>query len=127
MKPEERESSSLDSGSPGRYGAFLAMGAGFAFFGLGLYLLVGGLASMPFSFAFLVGGFVEVVTGWFTLRRVRAAWAFACSLNGTAAIVFLFGAPKIRDAIDVSIGLALLPAFLLGIITLLCGLTSDDF
>jgi hypothetical protein len=92
---------------------------------LGLWMLVRDPAPpIPLSIAFLVVAAVEIATGLFTLKVVRIAWAFGSSLNGTAAVVFLFGAPKVRDALQVHIALALIPCLVFGAITVLLALGS---
>ena len=117
----------LNSSSPARHGALVSTIVGVALFGFGLYLAF--VSAMPgvLGVAVMIAGFLDALVGWYTLKRVRVAWAFACSLNGTAFIVFLFGAPKVRDAAEIPIGGALLPAFLFGVLTLLLALGSEEF
>jgi hypothetical protein len=101
-------------------------GVGFAV--LGVYLLATG-SDFPaaMSVGLLLVAAIQIVCGVYSLRRVRAAWAFALSLNGTAFVVFLFGAPKLRDAASIPIGAALAPCLVFGLITLLYALSADEF
>ncbi len=90
--------------------------------GVGILVLAVWLATiekrppMPLIFGLAAIGIVESWTGWL-LGGSRAAWAFACSLNGTLATVFLFGAPKLRDAADVNLEVALLPSVVFAVLT----------
>lgn len=100
--------------------------------GVGLVLLGFGAAMrdhplpMPLIVAlFLFGGMLGAF-GWLSLRRVRVAWAFATSLSGTAAIAFLFGAPKIRNALEVELGIALLPALVAAAACIMLALAAPD-
>ncbi len=100
--------------------------------GIALLLLgVGGLVRehplpMPLVVAlFLFGGLLAVL-GWLSLRRIRTAWAFATSLCGTAALAFLFSAPKIRDALEVEIGIALLPSLVGAAACIMLALAAPD-
>ena len=93
-----------------RAGAYLGIVLGLGLFALGVSsaLQVRPLP-LPLTIALLVGGALEAALCWYASRGVRAAWAFAVSISGTAGLVFLFSAPKIRDALDVSLGVAMLP------------------
>jgi hypothetical protein len=51
----------------------------------------------------VVTGLVVPALAHFSYRRSRAAWAFLVALCGVLAVVGLFGAPKIRGALDVSL------------------------
>lgn len=51
----------------------------------------------------LVSGLVVPTLAHFSYRRSRAAWAFLTALCGVFAVVGLFGAPKIRGVLDVSL------------------------
>lgn len=111
----------------GGIGAMVAM-----LLGVGLFLLGWNTAlrehplPMPLTVALLLAGSLQATLGWFALRRVRAAWAFATSLSGTTAIAFLFSAPKIRDALGVELGVALLPALVGAAACIMLALAEPD-
>lgn len=111
----------------GGMGALTAIGLGLGLLALGLYTLLGeDPLPMPLTVALLLGGGVETTLGWFALRRVRAAWAFATSLAGTAAVAFLFSAPKIRDALEIELGIALLPSLFGAAACIMLALAAPD-
>jgi hypothetical protein len=116
----------LPPGSPGGAAAYGALVFGVLIFGFGLWVLVGEKTTYPLAVALVITGFLQSVTGFYVLRRVRAAWAFASSLNGTAFVVLLFGAPRLREAADIAMGVALLPALAFGVLTLLYALAAED-
>jgi hypothetical protein len=96
--------------------------------GVALHLFTGDSRSpMPLKFALLAAGVIEAVTCYYTLLRNRVAWSFALALNGTLSLVFLLGAPKVRDAWDISLALGFVPAALFIAIACLLGATSDEF
>ena len=118
----------LKSGSPARWAAFVSLAIGAALILFGAWLLISGANTpVPLAIALTVIGALEAITGWFALHVQRVAWAFACSLNGVMAVVLLFGAPRVRDLAEVNIGLALLPMFVFGVVTLLYALAGDDY
>ena len=82
---------------------------------------------MPFKLAGLVVGGLQLLLCVQSLQKKRAAWAFALSLNGTLAVVFLFGAPKVRDGLDLSLMLSMLPCISFAVITSLLATGADDF
>jgi hypothetical protein len=51
----------------------------------------------------LVCGIVMPVLAWHSYRGSRAAWAFLVAICGVFAVVLLFGAPKVRGALDVGL------------------------
>jgi hypothetical protein len=83
--------------------------------------------SRSFVIAFLLYGVFMGVCGGFALRRLRVAWAFCLSLNITGFIVFLFSSAKIRDAAEISLGVAIVPCLICGVFAILLGLGSEDF
>ena len=111
----------------GGMGAITAM-----LLGVALVLLGVGAATrdhplpMPLVIALFLFGSMLAALGWLSLRRVRVAWAFATSLSGTAAIAFLFGAPKIRNALEVELGIALLPALVAAAACIMLALAAPD-
>lgn len=117
----------LSSDAPGFYGCILAIAAGFGMAGLGVYLIASGASAMPLNVALLLLGSTNAALGYLALRRNRVAWSFALSLNGTLAVVFLFGAPKIRDAASLALGLAVMPAFVYALTTTLLALSGADY
>jgi len=82
---------------------------------------------MTLNVALLVLAVVEGSTGYFTMKGKRAAWAFALSINGTCSVVLLFTAPRIRDAADVSIFVALVPCLIFALLVMLLALNSEEF
>jgi hypothetical protein len=128
MADEPKTRTTLDATAPGRIGAYLAALAGVALGLLGGYLLATG-SDLPgaLSVSLVLIGVAQVVCALHAIRRVRVAWSFGLSINGTAFVIFLFGAPKLRDAAEVSIALALVPAVLFAVITTLFALSADDY
>lgn len=94
---------------------------------LGLYLFTGEGTPMALNIALLVLALVEGTTGVFTLLGKRVAWAFSLSINGTCAVVMLFSAPRIRDAAQVSLFMALVPCLTFGLLVLLQSLSPEEF
>lgn len=124
----ETRPSLLPTGTPARFGCYLGLLSATVLAGYGLYLLFGGTDLPPaFPVALVAGGVLQGILCLTTLRRSRAAWAFALSLNGTLGVVFLFGAPKLRDAFDMSLIVGLVPALAFGVITMLLATATEDF
>lgn len=117
----------LSTSSPGYIGCFMAIAVGCAMVLLGGYLLFKGASSMPLKIALVLLGATNALLGLLGLQANRVAWSFALSLNGTLGVVFLFGAPKVRDAADIHLAIAIAPAFLFGITTTLLALSGRDF
>jgi hypothetical protein len=119
--------SMLPASSPARFGSYLGLAAGVVLAGFGLRMLFGDTDKpMPFQLAVLLAGGLELLLGVLTLRRSRAAWAFALSLNGTMAVLFLFGAPQLRDAFGVSMIVGMLPTVGFAVITTLLATGSEE-
>ena len=111
----------------GGMGALVAMALGVGLFALGAVTAPGDHPLPgPLMIALLLAGGLEFALGWFTLRRVRAAWAFATSLAGTASVAFLFSAPKIRDALEVELGVALLPCLVGAAACIMLAMAAPD-
>lgn len=122
----------LAPSSIGWWGAALGIALGLGLLGLGL-LGLGASAGfreqplpLPLVIALCVAGAIQAALSWYTIRRVRVAWAFATAIGGTAAVVFLFSAPKIRDALEVSLGMALLPAAIGAAVATLLALAAAE-
>jgi hypothetical protein len=117
----------LATRSPAFSGAIGGLGFGLALLVLGIYV---GFRPhplpLPLVLALSVAGLALVPLSWLTLARSRAAWAFAVSLSGTSALVFLFTAPKIRDAMSVPIGIALVPCVVGAVVVTLLAMGADD-
>lgn len=111
----------------GGMGAVVAIALGIGLFALGAY---SGLKEhplpMPLTVALCLFGGLLAALAWFALRRVRVAWAFATSLSGTAAVAFLFSAPKIRDALEIELGVALLPSMIGAAACIMLALAAPD-
>jgi hypothetical protein len=111
-----------------RFGSYLGMLAGVLLVGFALRMLFGGSDTpMPFQLAVLLAGALELIVCGLTLRRNRAAWAFALSLNGTLAAIFLFGAPTLRDAFEITLLVGLLPTSGFALLTTLLAMGTEDF
>ena len=111
----------------GGLGAMTAMALGVALTLLGAAAaLKDDPLPMPLVVALLLFGSLQAALGWLAFRRVRAAWAFATSLAGTTALAFLFSAPKIRDALDVELGVALLPSLVGAAACIMLAMAAPD-
>lgn len=117
----------LSPASPSFVAAVIGGLTGLALLGFSIHLFANTGTSQPLNMAIVVLGITQLACAYYTLRTVRVAWAFALSINGTAAVVLLFSAPRIRDAADVSILVALLPCVLASVIVILHSLKPEDF
>ncbi|ACY17983.1 hypothetical protein [Haliangium ochraceum] len=118
----------LPGNSPARIGAYLGLVAGLAMLGYGLKILFGQSdTQVPFQVALCLGGLLQMLTSFFAIKRQRAAWAFALSLNGTLTVIFLFGATRLRDAFDVHVFLGLLPALVYAAVTILLAAGTEEY
>ena len=126
-RPSAEPRKPLEPGSPGWMGAAIGIA-------LGLGLLALSASSLfrevplptPLVVALCVIGTLEAILGLYTIKRVRIAWAFSTAIGATAAVVFLFSAPKIRDGLEVSLGVALLPALVGALAATLLALAASD-
>ena len=119
----------LSPGSPSHIGSIAGLLAGLGLIAGGIYFMLAASSStsITLNISLIVMGIAEFATSFYTLKRLRVAWSFALSINGTAFIVFLFTAPRIRDTAEVSIGLALIPCLIFGAMVLMHALHTDDF
>jgi len=113
--------------SPGCYGAALGIVAGITCFGYGLVTAFDEASALPFALAFAVGGFLDAALCFFAVRCSRAAWSFAIALNGTACLIFLFGAPQVRDGLEIPGAAALLPCLVFAAAAVLLGWAGRDY
>jgi hypothetical protein len=121
-------SSPLPSNSPARIGCYLGLVAALVLLGSALHLITSDSPSaMPLKLAILAAGVIEALTCYYALLRNRVAWSFALALNGTLSVIFLLGAPKVRDAWDISLAVGFVPAALFIAVTCLLGATSDEY
>jgi hypothetical protein len=95
--------------------------------GFGIRQMLVGHTPNALNISLVIMGVVELATSHYALRRVRAAWSFALSLNGTAAIALLFSGPRIRDTAEVSILVALIPCVVFGLLVLLHALSPEEY
>lgn len=117
----------LPSGSPARWAGYLGLVCGTGLVGFGLVsIFFASPPPRPLSVALMIAGAVQLAVCMLSLQRVRAAWSFALSLNGVAFVVFLLGAPKLRD-IAGGVAIALVPAAVFGTVALLFALSAQDF
>ncbi len=80
------------------FGAVLAGAVCLGLAILGLWLLFSSDTSRPLCVALIIAGFANTLLAFQTIRGSRIAWSFLLSSSITLAIIFLFGAPKLRDA-----------------------------
>jgi hypothetical protein len=74
----------------------------------------------------IVGVMLPVLAYLSLYQRSRAAWAFLVSICGVFAVVTFFGAPKVRDALHIGLGITmLLPALNVLATSLLVTLRGD--
>ena len=117
----------LSSSSPAFFASILGILVGCFMMLFGGYLLIQGGNPLPLGIGVLCVGAMECGASFYTLQRVRVAWAFAISINATAAIVFLFTSARLRDATELHLVVALIPALTFGLIVLLHALHSEEF
>ncbi len=116
-------------------GESLARWASYASIALGVLLVFHGGQQMfsdapppvPYTVCVVLIGLAEALLPFLVLRGSRPAWSFLVSLNGTMAVVTLFGGPRIRDTFDVPFAVALIPCVVFGVVTTLAAMASDDF
>ena len=93
---------------------------------------------LVYKAAVSIAGTVQALCCLFALQRSRTAWSFGLALNGTMTVVFLFGAPRMRDALerlswitdrigDVPLALGFVPAVVFAAITALLAMSSDQY
>ena len=81
---------------------------------LGVGHLVGAVAAITHDapgvvgMTLLVSGILMPVLAWFSFHRSRPAWAFLVTICGVFAVVEVFGAPKVRGALDLSLWLTMI-------------------
>lgn len=74
----------------------------------------------------LVAGVLMPVLAWHSFHRSRPAWAFLVAICGVFAVVELFGAPKVRGALDLSLWLTMiLPGLNVVAVAALVSLRAD--
>ena len=118
----------LPGSSLARWAAYVAVLLGLVLIFRGVELLLPPReARMPYSITLVIIGALQMMLSYYVLKANRASWAFLTSLNGTLFVVALFGAPKIRDELQVDMALALLPCLLFGVVTLLAAFAAQDF
>lgn len=75
----------------------------------------------------LIGFLLLALATFSFLWRSRAAWAFLISTCGVGALVTLFGATKVRNAVDVSLYHALIVPGILVVATVMLIALSDEY
>lgn len=75
----------------------------------------------------LVTGLVVPTLAHFSYRRSRAAWAFLVALCGVFAVVGLFGAPKVRGVLDLSLWTTMIFPGLYVVACATLALLRDDY
>ncbi len=127
LNPKDDEGSSINSEATLKAATGLGFITGLAFFFYGVYLMFAGDKAWPFVAAMLLAGSVAALMAWYSLNKSRIAWSFALSLHGVGAVVFLFGAPKVRDGADLHMGIAMIPCLILSVTAILYALSSEQF
>lgn len=111
----------------GRAGAVLGLVIGVAIIGYAIYTFLPPASLRVYSVTMLIGGVIQCATCYGALYGGRAAWSFALSLNFVAAVVFLFGATKVRDATGLHLAISLLPSVGFGLTGVLLTMASDEY
>ncbi|HEU4729302.1 MAG TPA: hypothetical protein VFT22_15480 [Kofleriaceae bacterium] len=76
---------------------------------LGVVNLIGGIAvirhglSGALAATLVITGGLMPILAWYSYHRSRAAWGFLGAICGVLALASLFGAPKLRGVLDVSL------------------------
>ena len=104
--------------------AVALVGAAITLFGL--HLVFRSEMPLPLGIAVVSLGAMELFCAHFARQRLRTAWAFLCSMNGTCVLITLFGAPKIRDSAEIAMGPALVPCFVFSVVVALLVVFADD-
>lgn len=87
----------------------LALVSGVILFGFALFLFTKSQLPSTLIVGVLVIAIVQIYTAVLCFKGSRGGWSFALSLNATLSLCLLFGAPKIRDAANISLVISLLP------------------
>jgi hypothetical protein len=75
----------------------------------------------------ILGGTLPALAYYSMQLKVRAAWSFLCALCGVFATVLLFGAPKVRGVLGLSLWTALIIPGLLTVATIALSRVSNDY
>lgn len=100
---------------------------------LGLVNLAAGVVSLQHSLSgaliatLLITGVLMPVLAWFSYRRARGAWSVLVALCGVLAVVGLFGAPKVRNVLDVSLWTTMILPGLLAVACISLALLRDRY
>jgi hypothetical protein len=100
---------------------------------LGLLDFVGSILALWYGLppvlvvALLAAGVLLPLLGWYSYRRSRAAWGFLTAMCGVFAVVSLFGAPRLRDALNVSLWTMMLAPALYLVAAITLYLLRDDY
>lgn len=100
---------------------------------LGLINLAGGIAALLHGLpgaliaTLVVTGLVMPALAQFSYRGSRGAWAFLVAMCGVLAVVALFGAPKLRGVLGVSLWTTMLLPGLHAVACATLGLLRDDY
>lgn len=93
---------------------------------------------MVYKAAVIIFGVVQGTCCLFALQGSRPAWSFALAVNGTMTVVFLFGAPRMRDALqraewvaerlnEVPLILGFIPALAFAATTTFLAMSSEEY
>jgi hypothetical protein len=92
----------------------------------GIFAARNGLSSALVATLLITGGLMPTLAV-FSHRRSRPAWAFLVAMCGVLAVVGLFGAPKVRSAVDVSLWTTMILPGLLAVACISLALLRDDY
>jgi hypothetical protein len=120
-------SAGLTASSPAYFASIFGLLVGTVMALGGVYMLVSSSTPITLDIALICAGAMEFAASFYTLKRIRVAWAFAISINGTAFVVFLFTSARLRDATDAHIAVALLPAIIFAALVVLQTLHNEEF
>lgn len=129
----------LPSNAYATYGCYLGLLIASITLLYAMNLVLGGSDEMlVYKVAVVLSASIEGVCCLFALQRNRTAWSFGLALNGTMTVVFLFGAPRMRDALDraswvadrigeVPLVLGFLPAVVFAATTTLLAMSAKEY
>lgn len=100
---------------------------------LGLFNVVAGIVALMHGLSgaliatLLVSGALMPVLAWYSYHRARGAWSVLVAICGVLSIVGLFGAPKIRAILDVSLWTTMILPGLFAVACIALALLRDRY
>jgi hypothetical protein len=92
----------------------------------GIVALLHGLSGALIATLLITGALMPVLA-WFSYHRARGAWSVLVALCGVLAVVGLFGAPKVRNVLDVSLWTTMLLPGLFAVACISLALLRDRY